>query len=314
MTTFAELKCFDREDFARSFGVDPASLPMECLELIRKSDFSYSVPDGAERDAIILEILRKYDGDVQKIGSPERQNVWQRGWQENLDAFVNSNNDLASLVPKFIRPGLPIRLNGSFVRPTNPMFELAFLRVFRVWLFKTYFKDVYWVYEFGCGTGFNLVEMAQLFSQKNYVGLDFAPAAATLVTRIGEAYGWKMRGGIFDFKEPDPRLKLQKESAVFTFGALEQVAGEYDRFLEYLLKQQIGFCINIEPTIELYDETSLFDYLAIRFHKKRGYSMNYLTRLRELEASGKIVIEKVKRLNFGSLFMEGYTYMVWRPV
>jgi len=51
----------------------------------------------------------------------------------------------------------------------------------------------------------------------------------------------------------------------------------------------------------------------MKFHRKRGYTENYLTRLRELEAQNEIEILKVKRLFFGSLYMEGYSYMIWRP-
>jgi SAM-dependent methyltransferase len=209
---------------------------------------------------------------------------------------------------------LPVRLNGAYVRPTNPLFELAFLRVFRIWLFKTHFSDVQHVYEFGCGTGFNLVELAQLFPLKEYWGLDFVSASAELVTKIGQAFGWNMKGRLFDFKNPDAAFKLEEDCGVFTIGAIEQVAGDFHQFLQYLLEQRVKVCVNVEPTIELYDEEKLFDYLAVRFHKKRGYSMNYLSTLKELEAQGKIRLWKVKRLNFGSQLMEGYSYMVWSPL
>ncbi|GAI42232.1 unnamed protein product [marine sediment metagenome] len=67
------------------------------------------------------------------------------------------------------------------------------------------------------------------------------------------------------------------------------------------MKSSPVLCIHVEPTIELYDESNLVDYLAIKFHKKRGYAENYLTRLRKLEAQNEIEILKVKRLFFGSL-------------
>ena len=69
----------------------------------------------------------------------------------------------------------------------------------------------------------------------------------------------------------------------------------------------------MEPTIELYDESNLLDYLAMRFHVKRGYTEGYLPRLRELESQNKVEILKVKRLFFGSLYMEGYSCLIWRP-
>ena len=64
----------------------------------------------------------------------------------------------------------------------------------------------------------------------------------------------------------------------------------------------------------MYDDQILLDYLAIKFHKKRGYTEGLLPRLKELERLGQIELLKVKRLYFGSTFMEGYTYMIWKPV
>ena len=70
----------------------------------------------------------------------------------------------------------------------------------------------------------------------------------------------------------------------------------------------------MEPTVELYDETNLVDHLAAKFHKKRGYTQGYLPRLKALEAEKKVEILKVKRTYFGSLFMEGFSFIIWRPV
>lgn len=302
------------EDFARSFGTTTESLPDECRRVISENDFTYRVPQGEERDKIILEVLKKIDTDTQVIGAPERKEVWQKGWEENLHEFTASGNSLEALIPKFIRSGAPIRFGGNFIIPTNPMFELAFLRVFRIWLFKNYFSSLGSIYEFGCGTGFNLVELAGLFPQKEYFGLDFVPAAAALVDKIGEAYGWKMSGKIYDFRHPDRSFLLTENCGIFTFGAIEQVAGDFERFLDHILSQPVSLCANVEPTIELYDENCLFDYLAIRFHKKRGYTSNYLTRLKELEAQKRVQILKIKRLYFGSLYMEGYSLIIWRPL
>jgi hypothetical protein len=69
----------------------------------------------------------------------------------------------------------------------------------------------------------------------------------------------------------------------------------------------------VEPTVELYEESELLDYLAAKFHRKRGYTEGFLPRLRELAERGALELVKVKRFNFGSLMMEGYSLMVWKP-
>jgi len=301
------------EDFARSFGTTVEDISEECRCLIAETDFRYRILEGEERDKVILDVLKKIESDRQVIGAPERQDVWQRGWEEILQDFIESGYDLDALIPRFIRPNQPIRFNRNYIMPSNPMFELDYFRVFRLWLFKKYLKDVDSIYEFGCGTGFNLVELAQLYPEKKLYGLDFVPASVDLVNKIGEVYAWKITGHLFDMTAPDESFQLDKNSAVLTFGSIEQLASRFEAFLQWLLQQSPALCINDEPTIELYDENNLIDHLAIKFHRKRGYTENYLPRLRELEVQGKIEILKVKRLFFGSVQMEGFTLMIWRP-
>jgi hypothetical protein len=308
-----EFKKVTLDDFAIAFGVTTADLPDECRSMISDIDFSYRILAGVERDAVILEALKKNEHDRQEIGAVERRNVWQEGWNQNLQEFVSGGHDPQSLVPKFIRPGRPIRLNREYVLPVNPMFELDYFRVFREWIFRTYFGRAKSIYEFGCGTGFNLVELARLYPESLLYGLDFVPASCDLVNQIAKAYNLKMTGRLFDMTAPDDSLLLDTDSTVFTFGSIEQIAGRFENFIQFLLKRSPMLCIHLEPTIELYDEGNLLDYLAIKFHRKRGYSEGLLPRLKELEASGDVEVLKVKRLFFGSTFMEGFNYVIWKP-
>ena len=134
-----------------------------------------------------------------------------------------------------------------------------------------------------------------------------------LINAIGATPGRRMKGRRFDMIHPDTSFRLAPASAVFTFGALEQLASKTESFLQYLLGERPGICIHVEPTVELYDGELLFDHLAIQFHRKRRYTEGVLPRLRQLEQERKARVLAVKRLNFGSLFMEGYTYIVWQP-
>jgi len=302
------------EDFARSFGTTVEDIPDDCRELIAKTDFRYKILEGEERDRVLLDVLKKIESDTQIIGAAGRQDVWEQGWEGNLQDFINSGYNLDTLTPKFIRPNQVIRFKGNYIMPSNPMFELDYFRVFRRWLFNKYLRDVDSIYEFGCGTGFNLVELAQLYPEKKLHGLDFVPSSRDLVNKIGEVYGWKITGYLFDMLSPDENFEIENNSAIFTIGAIEQLAGNFEPFLQFLFKSSPELCIHIEPTIELYDENNLIDYLAMKFHRKRGYTENYLTRLRELEAQNRIEILKVKRPFFGGLYMEGYSHMIWKPM
>ncbi len=300
------------EDFARSFGTTVEDIPDSCRDIIARTDFRYEILGGEERDKILLDVLKRIESDQQAIGAPERQTTWEKGWEENLQDFIKSGYDMDTLIPKFIRPNQAIRLNRNYIMPSNPNFELDYFSIFRLWLFEKYLKEFDSIYEFGCGTGFNLVILAQLYPEKNLYGLDFVPSSVNLVNEIGKAYNWNMRGCLFDMLSPDKNLEIGNNSAIFTIGAVEQLAGKFEAFLQFLLKRPPGLCLHVEPTIELYDENNLIDYLAMKFHRKRGYTENYLTRLRELETQNRIEILKVKRPFFGSLYMEGYSYMIWR--
>jgi hypothetical protein len=301
------------EDFARSFGTTVEDISADCRELIAKGDFRYEVLTEPERDKVMLNVLKKIETDQQIIGAPERQATWEKGWDENLQDFINSGYDLNKLVPRFIRPNQAIRLNQDYIMPANTNFELDYYSVYRLWLFRKYLHDFSSIYEFGCGSGFNLAVLARLYPEKNLHGLDFVSPPVDLVNKMGGKYGWKMTGHLFDMLHPDQNLKLDKNSAIFTIGVIEQLASKFEPFLQFLLQNSPALCLHVEPTIELYDENNMVDYLAMKFHRKRGYTEGLLPRLRELEAQNKIEIFKVKRPFFGSLYMEGYSYMVWRP-
>jgi SAM-dependent methyltransferase len=301
------------DDFARSFGAATEEFSDVCCKAMAESDFSYRRFTQEERDAVILEVLRKIKNDTQVIAAPERKEVWQRGWAENLEMFKQSGFDPETLVPKFLRENQPIRYDGDYILPANGRFEYDYMTVFRIWLFQKYFAPLSTIYEFGCGTGLNLVLLAKLRSGGTYHGLDFVPAAVDLVNSIGQNTFFNIQGHLFDMIHPDHSFTLRGGSGVLTFGALEQLGGQFLSFIHYLLGQKPGLVVHVEPTIELYDDEVLFDHLAIEFHRKRGYTTGLLPYLRDLEKQGAVKVLKVKRLNFGSLFMEGYTYMIWQP-
>lgn len=301
-------------DFALAFGVSPERLPRECVELIDRTDLRYRVLDGAARDSTILEVLKRLEADTQKIASVERRDVWERGWRDALEEYVRSGYSEDALVPRFIRPNQAVRLKGNYVLPANPRLELEFVRVLRAWMFREYFSELAQVHEFGCGTGFNLLALSKVFPDKTLFGSDFVPASVELANQIGKVRGLPLSARLFDMTQPDAAYPPLAGAGVFTFGSLEQLGGRFENFLQFLIERNPRICVHIEPTVELYDENVLVDYLAAAFHRKRGYTAGFLPRLRELAALGTIELSKVKRLEFGSLMMEGYTLMAWRPL
>lgn len=302
-------------DFSLSFGTTKQDIHEKCGDLIKKYGLSFMyIENQKTRDALITKILKRIEADTQCIATPERKEVWQNGWQENLDAFIESNYNLNTLTPKFFRSNQPVRFRQQYVLPHKQEFELKFFCIFRQWLFKTYLSDVSKIYEFGCGTGFNLVALAKLFPSIYLWGSDFVQSSCDLVDKIAKAYQINLKGYLFDMIKPNIQFIIRENSAVFTIGAIEQLGGKFYDFIDYLIQNKPKIVIHCEPVLELYDTTILEDYLAYMFQKKRGYTIGLLPHLKKLENQGRIRIEKIQRLYFGSLFMEGYNLMVWRPL
>ena len=80
----------------------------------------------------------------------------------------------------------------------------------------------------------------------------------------------------------------------------------------YLYCKKPRYVIHIEPINELLNpESSLLDYLSVSYAKKRNYLNGYLDYLRVMEDTGLINIICAERSHIGSLFIDGYSVIVW---
>lgn len=304
-------------DFAESFGIPVSALSEECKKRIHETDFSYRILEGEEREREILAALKRIDNDTQIVGAPERTEVWQNGWNENLQKLKDAPVGEAVMPGYYFKKEAPLRWKQQFIKSENPLFEYEFYRIFKLWLFQTYLNPCRAVYEFGSGSGMNLLEMAQLFPEKDIYGLDFVPAAVEIVDQLKNKMGGcchSLHGRLFDMISPDYSFTLEQDSVILTLGALEQLAGKFEHFISYLIQNKPQLCIHMEPTIELYDTDQLIDYLAYKFHHKRGYTEGLLPHIQALAEQGQAELIKVKRMYFGNLNMEGYTMIIWRPL
>ena len=261
--------------------------------------------EGKERDDLILRILKRIESDTQIVGAPDRAEVWERGWAEVMAKF-RGNPIKESLIPAFIHQTQPVRWRQEFCTPTVDMNELDHVRYIQT-LLADFLKDCDPIAEFGCGTGYNLVALAECFPIKYFCGYDFAQSAVDLVHQAAWAMQLNINSEQYDMKHP--RGVLAEGTGVFTFGAIEQLAGEFKPFMEWLISQKPRIVIHVEPMIELLDENNLVDYLAIMFMKKRGYTSGLLP---WLQNDPRIEVFHVERTGFGSLMIEGYNIVCWR--
>ena len=301
--------------FARIFDIPPNEVPEESRRLLETHDFDYDVIRGSRREEIMLSILQRLDSGAMSIAGKEKQDVWEKGWAENLSDYISSKGSLDELIPKYYRPNQPCRMCGEYVVGRDPYFEYNFFKVLRSYLFKTYASQAKVVYEFGCGPGHNLVALAERFPDMALFGFDWASSAVDLVNRISRDKDYKMRGIQFDMFNPNYSIEIEPErSLLITIGALEQTGNDFDPFLEFVLRKKPALCFNVEPLKELYQTESLFDYLAWKHHTIRNLLGDYLGRLRSLENSGRLSIKKAKKISFGGLMVDGWSFVVWQPL
>lgn len=298
--------------FAEIFGIEEENLPHLARETIKKANFKYRVVAGKKYDEAILRTIKTLDSKNLKIAGSDRLNDWEKGWKENLAEFRKGIYDLSRLVPKFVKDDY-VRFQGQFIDPESDSFETDFVTVMRYYLFHKYYRNVDALYEFGAGTGLNLVAASEVFPKMKLVGLDWASASLEIINALKEKLKINIKALKFDLFKPDETYYLDKNSGVLTIGTLEQLGKNFKPFINYLLKNKPKVCIHMETTYELYDKNNLLDYLAIKYLEQRNYLRGFLPYLKKLHKNGKIKILEVKR-TFGSFYHEGYTYIVWKPV
>lgn len=308
------INMLDVGSFATLLGTNKDDLEDKCSSLLQDYDFRYTVLKDKEFENTLLTVIKTIEDTQLSVSGKSRHTDWEQGWGENLQLFKDSNYNLSSLIPKYMYKKNIKRLFSKYIKPFDINFEINFYTVYRHFLFKKYLQAVDSVYEFGCGTGYNLVIMAQLFNEKKLFGLDWVDSSVTLVDTIASAYKFNLSGHHFDFLNPDFSLEVEKNSAFITLNSMEQLGNNYHEFLNFIISKKPILCINSEPFIELYDESDFFDYLAVKYHKKRNYLNGYLKALKELEQNNKIKILKTQRVNIGSLFHEGYSFVIWKVI
>lgn len=298
------------KDFLGAFGGSSGEERLIAGE-VKRYDFGWRRLTKSERDEAILSILQRLDGFTQ-VGA-HRHGIWTDSWEETRQRYLRSGGDIDALDPPFMGATPIIRLGGDYAIPRDPSFEVYWYRVFRQWIFRRFLQNARRVLEFGCGSGFNLATMAQLYPDVELVGLDWAQPAAELVNQIAADHGYKLSGRCFDFFDLDKSVEIGPGNTVATFCSLEQTGDGYEAFFHWLLEAKPDLVISMEPSVENYDVGDLHDYLAWRFHTHRKYLNGYFGAVRAAAARGAAEIVFDHRPKFGSFFHEGYSLIVWRP-
>lgn len=305
-------KYLDKGEFERIFALE---VPDEALALINQLDLSYRFLTREERDNQILKILWILEEPLVSSG-PNRIEAWEKGWNQNLQDYIDSNYNETSLLPYYYRRGQTVmRLWGDYILPRSPHFEAHFLSVLQVIIAHAYFRNVPCIYEFGCGPGHNLLAFGRIVSGKTYHGLDWASASEKILSladsRANKTHPEnRFYGHFIDLFHPDPEVHVDPGSAIFTFGSMEQLGPDFEPLFDYFYSQPASIYIHIEPFSEFRKDDVLLDVLADRYAKKRNYLHGYLRHLEKLQESGMLKIIKKQKL-IGSTFCDSWCLVVW---
>jgi len=154
------------------------------------------------------------------------------------------------------------------------------------------------IHEYGCGLGENLVFLKE-FGINRLKGFDFSQMAAMKVRAKGiDAHVFDMEGAAF---QPERNYNADQKIAL-TVHSLEQLKNPRP-FLEFL-KRHYDKCVHIEPVYEFYDPLNIYDYLAMQWHKKKGYVEGLLESI-----PGKIIYKG--RSQICGLMHNAYSTIIW---
>lgn len=260
----------------------------------------YKLLTKKEEELAVIQILETLLDNSIPFSGAHRHKQWEKGWGENLES--------GNLIPKYFGKYPIQRLNGKLVRYDDKNAEVKMLYSLIQKLAKKYLSKAKDVYEFGCGTGHNLWVVKGINPKARLHGFDWAKSSQKIVNAMG------FDGQNFDYFNPNNKIKLEPNSAVFTVASLEQTGTNFKKFVSYLLKNKPSIVVNIEPMPEMLDSTKLIDYLSIKYMHKRNYLRGYPDYLEALEKQGKIKIIEKGRSGIGSFFIDGYSIIVWKPI
>jgi hypothetical protein len=150
-----------------------------------------------------------------------RYDDWEKGWNENAQA-MKSTQDMNDLLPRYFHKIDIVRWKQEWIKPLTEKFEYEMFAALQYWIFDKYLRNCNAVYEFGCGTGHNLLRAMEVNPTAKFWGLDWTKASQDVISTLQEKGLKNIFAQRFNFFEPDYTFNLEKNSVAMTICDLEQ--------------------------------------------------------------------------------------------
>ena len=278
----------------------------------KSTNLNFTNLNFEENNEALVDIEKTLSSELVVSGS-HRQNSWESGWGQNLEEYADSK-DLEAIKPKYFGKFPLIRWKQGLIKPESKSMEAGLLALLIQSVVEKNSQGAKNLYEFGCGTGNNLVNIRSFNKDFELHGLDWVESSQKIIKMIAEQTGdLKLHSAKFDYFNPNYNFKIKENSMVITVASLEQTGENFTDYILYLVAQRPQIVIHIEPMWEPLDPENVMDLLSIRYFHKRNYLNGLYLHLQEMQAEGQIEIVEYFRSFVGSYFVDGYSVVVWKP-
>lgn len=172
------------------------------------------------------------------------------------------------------------------------------------------------IVELGAGYGHNLLSLHLSHPDWTLKGLDISPNGIAAGREIVSHFGLTDRISFdrIDLTDAaDPNFSAIADEVVFTYFCIEQIPYDVKKVVENIIAARPKRVINIEPTTELLDLTSVRDLVSLLYIRSVDYQTELFSTLDELEREGRIRILARERMPFApSIHNDGFLYC-WEP-
>ena len=293
-----------KKDLLTYFEVDEQLLSKDVIDFLDKlfpieyNELNFE--EYQEYMTLVLQILNKISFDID----------FDRNWIVILQNIVDKQKKdvVNSLKPTWFRNDKFYVIDKKFCTTNTEVLDWKYQLAVRNIIFSKYLFDVENVYDFGSGSGINIYLINQLFEKIKLHASDSSKVSVEILEELNNYLGIDVGYDMIDIKNKID-IDIKPNSAVITTSALEQVGGDIDSFIDFVLEKKPKRVINIEPILE-FSHNNEFDNLMKLYCEKRNYLKYYYSKLLQLERENKIKILFKKRTRVGGLFIEN-SVIVW---